>query len=194
MVKNHFFIHKISLVVQYLSHVWLFTTPWTAAYQAPLSFTVSQSLPKFISIEPMMPSNYLILSAHLLLPSILPSIRVFPKELALCIRWPKYWRFTFSISPSNEYSGLISLGLSSLISLLSKGFSRVFSNNTVQKHQLFRSQPSLWFNSHIHTWLLEKPWLWLYRPLLAKWCPSSMENQRKSDFTYLYSLLLSFLN
>ena len=133
--------------------------------------SVLHCLPKFAQIHLHWANDAIQLShpaAHLLLPSILPSTRVFPKELALCFRWPKYRRFTFSISPSNEYSGLISLGLSSLISLLSKGLSRVFSNNTVQKHQLFRSQPSLWFNSHIHTWLLEKPWLWLYEPLLAK--------------------------
>ena len=81
---------------------------WTAALQASLSFTISPSLLKLMSTRSVMPSNYLILSAHLLLPSILPSIRVFPKEMALCIRWPKYWSFTFNISLSNEYSGLIS--------------------------------------------------------------------------------------
>ena len=73
------------------------------------------------------------------------------------IRWPKYWSFGFSISPSSEYSVLISLGLTGLISLQSKGLSRVFSNTTVQKHQFFGAQPSLWSNAHIHTWLLEKP-------------------------------------
>ena len=84
-------------------------TPCTAAHQASLSFTVSQSLLKLMSIESVMPSNDLILCCHfLLLPSIFPSIRVFSNELTLCIRWPKYWRFNFSISPSNEYSGLIS--------------------------------------------------------------------------------------
>ena len=84
-------------------------TPWTAAHQASLSLTVSWGLLKLRSIESMMPSNYLILCRPLLLlPSIFPSIRVFSNELALCIRWPKYWSFSFSISPSNEYSGLIS--------------------------------------------------------------------------------------
>ena len=97
------------------------------------------------------------LPPHLLfLPSIFPSIRVSSNESALCIRWPKYWSFSFSISPSNEYSGLIFLGLTGLISLLFKGLSRVFSNTTVQKHQLFGDQPSLRSNSHICTWLLEK--------------------------------------
>ena len=83
-------------------------TPWTVACQASLSFTISWSLLKFMSIESMMPSNHLILCHPLLLPSIFPSIRVFSSESALHIRWPKYWHFSFSISPSNEYSGLIS--------------------------------------------------------------------------------------
>ena len=84
-------------------------TPWTAARQASLSNINSQSLLKLISIEPVMPSNHLILCCPLLLqPSIFPSIKVFSSELVLCIRWPKYWSFSFSISPSNEYSGLIS--------------------------------------------------------------------------------------
>ena len=93
--------------VQWLSRVQLFVTPWTAACQASLSITNSQSLPKLISIELVMPSNHLILCHPLLLLSILPSIRVFSNESALCIRWPKYWNFSFNISPSNEHSGLI---------------------------------------------------------------------------------------
>ena len=96
-------------VVQLLSHVQLFATPWTAALQASLSFTISWSLLKLMSIELVMPSNRLILCHPLLFPSVFPSIRVFSIELALRIRWPKYWSFSFSISPSNEYSGLISL-------------------------------------------------------------------------------------
>ena len=92
-----------------LSHVRLFAIPWTAAHRVSLSVTISQSLLKLMSIESMMPSKHLILCRPLLLlPSIFPSIRVFYKELALCIRWPTYWSFSFSISPSNEYSGLIS--------------------------------------------------------------------------------------
>ena len=94
--------------VQLLSHARLFTTPWTAACQASLSITSSWSLPKLMSISLVMPSNHLILCRPLLLPSIFPSIRVFSSESVLCIRWPKYWSFSFSISPSNEYSGLIS--------------------------------------------------------------------------------------
>ena len=95
--------------VQLLSHVWLFVTPWTAAHQASLSITNSRSSLKLMSIESVMPSNHLILCCPLLLlPSIFPSIRVFSNVSVLCIRWPKYWSFSFSISPSNEYSGLIS--------------------------------------------------------------------------------------
>ena len=96
-------------VRQSLSHVWLFVTPWTATRQASLSITNSRSLFKLMSIESVMPSNHLILCCHLLLlPSVFPSIRVFSNESALCIRWPKYWDFSFSISPSNDYSGLMS--------------------------------------------------------------------------------------
>ena len=90
-------------------HVQLFATPWTIAHQASLSITNSQSLPKLMSIELMMPSNHLILCRSLfLLPSIFPNIRVFSNESVLCIRWPKYWSFSFNISPSNEHPGLIS--------------------------------------------------------------------------------------
>ena len=97
------------IVVQSFSHVWLFATPWTAACQVSLSFTISWSLLKFMSIELVMSPNHFIL-CHLLLflPSIFPSIRVFSNEVALRIRWPKYWSFSFSISSSNDYSGLIS--------------------------------------------------------------------------------------
>ena len=94
--------------VQSLSHVWLFTTPWTTAHQGPLSFTVSQSLLRFMPSESVMLSNHLILCYPLLLLSMFPSIRVFSSESTLRIRWPKYWSFGFSISPSNGYSGLIS--------------------------------------------------------------------------------------
>ena len=101
-------MHRFSSV-QSLSRVQLFVTPWTAACQASLSITNSQSSPKPMSIESVMPSNHLILCCPLLLlPSIYPSIRVFSNESVLCIRWPKYWSFSFNISPSNEHSGLIS--------------------------------------------------------------------------------------
>ena len=99
----------VVVVVQLLSHVWLFGTPWTAAHEASLSFTIFQRLLKLMSIELVMSSNHLILCHPLLLlPSVFPSIRVFSSELVLHVRWPEYWSFSFSISPSNEYSGLIS--------------------------------------------------------------------------------------
>ena len=94
--------------VQLLSHVRLFATPWTAAHQASLYINNSQTLLKLMCIESVMSSNHLILCHPLFLPSIFPSIRVFSNESVLCIRWPKYWSFSFNISPSNEYSGLIS--------------------------------------------------------------------------------------
>ena len=118
-------------------------TLWTAAHQASLSITNSQSLLKLMSIELMMPSNYLILCCPLLLLHLIfPSIGVFSNESVLCIRWPKCWSFSFSVSPSNEYSGLISFRTDWFISLQSKGLSRVFSNTTFQKHQFFSTQLS----------------------------------------------------
>ena len=103
------FVESIVIVVQSLSHIQLFATPWTAARQASLSITNSQSLLKLMSIQSVMPSNHLILCRPLLLlSSVFPSIRVFSSESILHISWPKYWSFSFSISPSNEYSGLIS--------------------------------------------------------------------------------------
>ena len=132
--------------------------PWTAACQASLSIINSWSLLKLMSIESVMPSNHLILCHHLLLlPSIFPNIRVFSNELALRIRWPKYWSLSFNISPSNEHPGLISFRMDWLDCLQSKGLSRVFSSTTIQKHQFVDAQPSLWSNSHIQTLLLEKP-------------------------------------
>ena len=102
-------LHWALVSLQSLSCVWLFATPWTTAHQASLSFTSSQSLLKLMSIELVMESNHLILChSLLLLPSIFPSIRVFSTGLVLHIRWPKYWSFSFNISPFNEYSGLIS--------------------------------------------------------------------------------------
>ena len=122
----------------------LFATPWTTAHQASLSITNSQSLPKLMSIESVMPSNHLILCCTLLLlPSIFPSIRVYSNESALPIRWSEYWSFSFNISPSNEQKGLISFRIDWWISLQSKGLSGVFSNTTVQKHQFFGTQLSL---------------------------------------------------
>ena len=127
--------------VQSLSRVQLFVTLWTAACQALLSVTNSRSLPKLMSTESVMPSNHLILCRPLLLlPSIFPSIRVFSIESALRIRWPKYWSFSFNISPPNEHPGLIPFRMDWLDLLVVQGLSRVFSNTTVQKHQFFGAQ------------------------------------------------------
>ena len=115
-----------------------FQTPWTAVCQAPLSFIIAQSLLKLMSIESLMLANHLILCCLLLLPpSIFPSIRVFSNESTFCIRWPKYWSFSFSTVLPLHIQGLFPLELTGLISLPSKGLSRVFSNTTVQKHQFF---------------------------------------------------------
>ena len=136
-----------------------------AAHQASLS-TISWSSLKLMSIELVMPSNHPLLS-HSPLAFNLSQIRVFSSELALCLRWPEYCSFSFSISSSNEYSGLIFFRIDWLDILVSKGLSRVFSNTAVQKQQFFSTQPSLWSTSHIYAWLLEKPQLSLYEPLSA---------------------------
>ena len=125
--------------IQLLSHVCLFATPWTAAHQASLSITNSQSLLKLMSIESVMPSNHLILCHPLLPPSILPRIRVFSNNSALHMRWPKYWSFSFCISPSSEHPGLISFRMDWLDLLAVQGTL----NTAVQKHQFFRAQLSL---------------------------------------------------
>ena len=138
--------------VQSLSCVWLFVTPWTAARQAFLSITNSRTLLKFMSIESVMPANHLILCHPLLLlPSIFPSIRVFFSESILCLRWPKYWSFfSVSVLPMN-IQDWFPLRLTGLISLLSKGLSRVFSNTTVLRHQYFGTQPFYCQLSHSYT-------------------------------------------
>ena len=144
--------------VQSLSRVQLFATPWIAACQASLSITTSRSSLKLMSIESVMPSNHLILCRPLLLlPPIPPSIRVFSNESTHHMRWPKYWSFRFSISPSKEPQDWYPLEWTGWISLQSKGLSRVFSNTTVQKHQFFGTQLSSQSNSHIRTWPQEKP-------------------------------------
>ena len=127
-------------------------TPRTAAPQASLFITNSQSLLKLMSIESVMPSNHLILCHPLLLlASIFPSIRVFSKDSVLRIKWPKYWSFSFSISPSNEHLGLISFRTDLLDLLAVQRLSRVFSNITVQKHLFLSAQLAVYSNSHIHT-------------------------------------------
>ena len=144
--------------VQSLSHVQLFAMPWIAACQASLSITNSWSSLRLMSIESVMPSSHLIFCHPLLLlPPIPPSITVFSNESTLCMRWPKYWSFSFSIIPSKEIQGWSPSEWTGWISLQSKGLSRVFSNTTVQKHQFFGPQLSSQSNSHIHTWPLEKP-------------------------------------
>ena len=133
------------IVVQSLSHVQLFATPWTAPHQASISFTISQSLLKLTSFESVMPSNHLILCPSF--PALSPSASVLSMNI-------QDW---------------FPLGLTGLTTLLSKGLSRIFST-IVQKYQFFSTQSYIWSNTHIRTWLLEKPYLWLYGPLLAKWC------------------------
>ena len=125
----------VFVVVQSLSHVQLFATPWTAARQASLAFTSSLSLLKLMSVESVTPSNHLILCCPLfLLPSIFPSIRVFSNESALRIRWLKYWSFSFSISPSNEYSGLISFRMDCFDLLAVQGTLKHLLQHHISKH------------------------------------------------------------
>ena len=144
----------VVVVVQLPNHVRLFITPWTVARQASLSLTISRSLPKFMSIESMMPSNHLILCHPLLLLILIfPSIRVFSNGSGDQTIGASA---STSVFPKSIQDWL-PLRLTCLISLLSKGLSRVFSSTTVQKHQLFCTLPSLWSSSHIRTWLLERP-------------------------------------
>ena len=142
----------VSLVVQLLSHVWLFVTPWTAAHQASLSFTNSQTLLKLMSIESVMPSNHLIFCFPLLfLPSIFPSIRVHCNELYLHIRRPKYWSFSFGISPS-EYSGLISFRIDWFDFLKVRGTP----TNLFQHHH---SKSSILWHSALFTEKISHPYM-----------------------------------
>ena len=155
------------VVVQLLCYIQLFATPWTAVCQASQSFTTSQSLLKLMSIESMMPSNHLILCHPLLLlPSIFPNTRVFSNESDLCIKCQSI-RALASVLPMNILCWF-PLRLTGLTSLLSKGLSRVFSSTTVWRHQFFGAQPFLLSSSHVHTWLPEKPQVWLSGPLSAK--------------------------
>ena len=154
---------KVILARRYYEHVLLLFSHSVVSYSLwphglqhtrLLSFIISQSLLKLMSIELVMPSNCLILCRPLLLlPSVFSSIRVFSNESVLCIKWPNYWSFSFSISPSN--SGLISFRID-WFDLLEVQGTQNFSNTTVQKQQFFGAEPSLWSNSHIHTCLLEK--------------------------------------
>ena len=135
-------------------------TPWNAALQASLSITNSWSLLKLMSIESVMPSNHLFLCRPLLfLPSIFPSISVFPNESALHIRWPKYQSFSFSISPSSEYSGLISFRIAWFDLRAAQGILKSLLQHHSSKASALQCRPSLWSNFHIHIGLLEEPWL-----------------------------------
>ena len=136
-----------------LGRVRLFASPWTAACQASLSITNSRSLLKLKTIESVIRSNYLMLCHPLLFPpSIFPSIKVFSNESVLRIRLPKYWRFSFSISPLKEYSGLISFRMDWFDLLAVQGILKnLLQHHTIGKNQFFTAQPSLWSNSHMHT-------------------------------------------
>ena len=159
-----------------LSLVRLFTTPWTAACQASLSITNSRSLLKLMSIESVIPSNHLILCHPLLLlPSIFPSIRVFSNESVLHIRWPKYWSFSFHISPSNTqdwsplgWTGCISFRMDWLHLLAVQETLKSLLQHHSSKASMLRHSAFFTVQLSIHTWLLEKPQLWLDRPLPAK--------------------------
>ena len=157
------------MVVQLCSHVWLFATLWTSAHQASLSFTVSQSLLRFMSTESMILSSHLILChPFLLLPSVCPIIRVFSSESALCLRWTKFWSFSFSTSPSNKYSVLISFKSDWFDLFAVQGILKILlqhhSSKTIHRSAFFMVQLS-----HLYM-VTEKPSLWLDGPLSAKQC------------------------
>ena len=147
--------------VCYCSFAWLCPTlcnPMDYRLQPSLSFTISWNLLKFMSMELVISSNHLILCGSLLLlPSTFPRIRVYSNELTLCIRWPKYWSFSFSINPSNQYSGLISFRNDWFDFLEVQGTHQSLLQHHNLKASIFSTQPTLWFNSHIHTWLMKKP-------------------------------------
>ena len=153
------------VVIHSLSHVWFFATPWTAARQASPSFTISYSLLRLMSIESEMPSNHLVLCHPLiLLSSVFPSIRVFSNESALPIRWPNYWSFSFSISPSNEYSGLISFSIDWLDLLAVQGTLK----NLLQHHN---SKASILQHSVFFMVQLSHPFMTTGKTIaLRAWC------------------------
>ena len=142
----------VAVVVQSRSHIRLFAAPWTATHQASLSFTISQSLLKPTSNESVMPSSHLILCCPLLLlPSVFLSIRVFSNELAYCIKWPKYWSFSFSTSPSNKHSGLISFRIYWFDLLAVQGTLKTLSQHHSLKASILQCSAFLWSSSHICT-------------------------------------------
>ena len=155
---SHIYIHYLFSSVQLLSHVRLFETSWTTARQASLSITNSQSLLKLMSIKLVMPSSHLILCCLLLLlPPIPPGIRVFSSESTLLMRWPKYWSLSFSISPSNEHPRLISFRMNWLDLLAVQGALTSLLQHNNSKTSILWLSAFIIVNSHIHTWLLEKP-------------------------------------
>ena len=172
--------------VQSLSRVWLFTTPWTAAHQASLSITNSWSLPKPMSIESVTPSNHLILCCPLLLlPSIFPSFRVFSNELVLCIRWPKYWSFSFNISTSNEHPGLISFRMDWLDLLAVQGTLK----SLLQHHS---SKASILQRSAFFTVQLSHPYLTTGKTIaLTRW--TFVGKVMSLLFNMLSRLVITFL-
>ena len=151
-------INESVIVVRLLIHVQLFATPRSGSIPGFLSFTIFTIFLTLMSIELVMPSNHLILCCTLLfLPSIFLSIKVFSNELALHVRWPKDWSFSFSTSPSNEYLGLISFRIGWFDLFTVQGTLKSLLQYHIGKHQFFSTQPFLWSNCHIHTGLLEKP-------------------------------------
>ena len=161
--KKQQMIKTVYQSVQSLSHVWLFVTPWTAACQASLSITNSWSLLKLMCIESVMPSNHLILCPPLLLPSIFPSFRVFSNESVLHIRWPKYWSFSFSISPSNQYSELISFRIDGFDLLAVQGTLK----SLLQHHS---SKASIFWKSALFMAQLSHPYMTTGKTIaLTRW-------------------------
>ena len=175
-----------TLSVQLLSCVLFFVTPWTAARQASLSITNSRSLLILMSIELVMPSNHLILSCPLLLmPSIFPSIRVFSNESVLCIKWPKYWSFSFSISPSNEYPGLISFRMDWLDLLALQGTLK----NLLQHHS---SKASILQCSALFIVQLSHPYMTTRKTIaLTRW--TFVDKVMSLFFNMLSRLVIAFL-
>ena len=154
VTKGSILSDSVSQSVQSLSHLWLFVTPMNCSTPG---LPVHYQLPELAKTHIHQVSDAIQTSQPLSSPSPPAFIRVFSNQAVLCIRWPKYWSYSSGISPSNKYSGLISFRIDWFDLLTVQGLSRVLSNTILQKHQFFRSQLSLWYNSHIHIWLLEKP-------------------------------------
>ena len=171
------------MVFQSLSCVWLFATLWTAAHQASLSITNSQSLPKLMFVDSVMPSSHLILCHPLhLLPPIPPSIRVFSNDSALHMRWPKYWNFSFNISPFNERPGLISFRMDWLDSLQSKGLFK----SLLQHHS---SKASILRCSAFFTVQLSHPYMTIGKTIaLTRWTANRWGNNDNSEILYFLRL------